>query len=231
MAVDLFPIVKRDNDRISVYGFVNRHFAHTNPLRHLTVNLIASTYETTPENPIVLFHKRCPHKEVDPDKLDIAGGHVTLNDFFFQELDWNGPSLLTQTFEFVARREAREEIQAQPSVEFRQEHFHRFEKVAHFQVESKRTNMDGSKTYNYEYSTVFVVVLNPRERIWFVDDCPRCNTQSPAVPFAYETMLDQFSTNPHMFADGSARILKELVGNPGMRIQLRELLTQAMPRA
>ncbi|MBM3335842.1 hypothetical protein FJY63_14380 [Candidatus Sumerlaeota bacterium] len=231
MAVDLFPIVQRQGDRISVCGFVNRHFAHSNPLRHLTVNLIASTCATGTEDPVILFHKRCPHREVDPGKLDVAGGHVTLNDFLFQELDWNGPSLMAQTFQFVARREAREEIHAQPTAEFRQEHFHQFKSVAHFHVESECRRDDGTVTYNYEYSSVFAVVLNPRERIWFLDDCPKCNVQSPAVPLGYEAMLNEFRTNPDKFADGSTRILRELIDNRDMVDELRLLLATATPRA
>ena len=230
MAVDLFPVVERDKDRIAVCGFVNRHSSLTLPLRHLTVNIIVGTFGGRRQNPIVLFHKRCSHKDVDPDKLDIAGGHVTLNDFFFQGLDWNGPSLIAQASEFTARREAREEIRAKRPVKFEKEHFHRFQRVGHFHVESVNKSEDGEETYNYEYSTVYVVVLNPRKRIWFVDECPKCPALSEAIPLGFGEMRDRFMDRPDQFADGSSRILWELVEHPPLARKLLKLLKTATPR-
>lgn len=217
-----FLVAKRTPDApLKVCGCITRSMAHASGFPHTTVLLVPATWNEQQRQPVILMHKRSPHKRTCPNTWDFCGGHLTFKDWHCHCLQnsLNSLDLIERIAEQTALREANEELRCNPSFEFRPKDIHPFKPVGYFDCETK-----SQTSHNVEYSTAYVVVV-PKDReisVWDTDKEGERRLEVKRV--SLEELLEEFKNEPTSFADGAGRILEKLVEDDNLKSEFSKLL-------
>ncbi|MBV7338810.1 NUDIX hydrolase [Chloroflexi bacterium TSY] len=192
---------KEYTGEIVPYGCVTRGLAHsTAKIPHATVQIIPIRYNTRN----VFIHKRSEVVRTSPGLWDIFGGHISFE-------MWMLSSPLAEASLITAIREAQEEIlitvDGKPHI-FQESDFRQIGQVGQFQCREER---------NVEYSTAFVVCINPDKDF---KESPFERKQEGQTEWLeveeieWHELLKAYKSDLYKnvgFADGISRILKEAI--------------------
>lgn len=198
-------VEKREGD-IEFCGWGAYDFVHQIGLRHLTVQVIPIMVNGEGMTPDILLHRRSEHRTISPNKLDFCGGHIVFNSEYARSIKWSDTSFLTRASYGAALDEAKEELVCDPKVVFDKKQLHLLGEIGEFEAET--VGKDGRR--NFEFSSAFVLtipkgcIVKIREKVRGKDE-----EQIPEK-YTFDKLMRTFQETPDDFADGAARILKEI---------------------
>ncbi|MDY1591832.1 MAG: hypothetical protein RBS85_06710 [Methanofastidiosum sp.] len=99
---EYLPFVIKEEDSLSVCGFVRRDIAHSNfRIPHISVNIVPVIRDTEK----TILQKRSKKRKIDPFKYGFSGGHV-----IYESALLSDSKALEHANDKTALRETREEI-------------------------------------------------------------------------------------------------------------------------
>jgi len=201
---EYLPVVIKEEDILSVCGFVRRDVVHSSlRIPHISVNIIPIIRGTEK----TILQKRSKKRKIDPSKYDFNGGHVTYDPTLFL-----GPNALEEANDRTALRETREEIavsnEGRPYV-FSSKDVIRFTKVGEL-----LTGFNTPDSINVGYMTGYILFIPFDSKIIITDE----NEDGSIEELPYEEIhisevVSLFKKKPLDFASGATAVLKEL-SNP-----------------
>ncbi|MDO8587194.1 MAG: NUDIX hydrolase [Armatimonadota bacterium] len=220
---ELFFLVDRKtpDSSVELCGCVSRTTAHVLGFPHTTVLLLPATWDQPRNEPVVFVHKRSPVKRVSPNTWDFCGGHLSFDDWHCQYLrnSLNGSHLIERMAEDTAIREANEELKCSPEFQFAEKDIHRFKTVGYFDCNTKT-----DKSHNVEFSTAYVVTVPIDTDVAVWDTDREGERQLEVRGFSLAELAGEFARSEESFADGAGRILRRIVDEPALMMELSELL-------
>lgn len=199
---EYLPFVIKEEDRLSVCGFVRRDIAHSSfRIPHISVNIVPVIRGTEK----TILQKRSKKRKIDPSKYDFNGGHVIYEHVLLSD----NPKALELANDKTALRETREEIvvsnDGRPYV-FSSRDLIRFTKVGEL-----LTGFDDPGSINVGYMTGYILFIPMDSTIIVSDD----NEDGTNEELSYEEIdisqiVALFKENPSKFASGATAVLKEL---------------------
>jgi len=223
---ELFPLIEDADGQLRICGFAERHFVHGNSLRHMAVQIIPVMPQAGNEVAI-LVHRRSEYKRTCPNMLDFCGGHISFDPGDCPQSAWAAHDTLWKASQETAIREAQEEIRCTPEVVFTAEDLYQLGAIGAFECETQRK--DGS--WNREFSSAFVVGIPPDHKVTVHDTDKKGERELAVQQFTFSRLLGEFEANEDDFADGAARILKQVIADGALKEELTELLHQAAAHA
>lgn len=201
---EFLPFVIKEEDSLSVCGFVRRDIAHSSfRIPHISVNIVPVIRGTEK----TILQKRSKKRKIDPSKYDFNGGHV-----IYEPVLLSGSKALEHANDKTALRETREEIaisnDGRPYV-FSSRDLIRFTKVGEL-----LTGFDDPSSINVGYMTGYILFIPADSTIIVADE----NEDGTNEELSYEEIdisqvVASFKENPSKFASGATAVLKEL-SNP-----------------
>ncbi len=198
---EYLPVVIKEEDILSVCGFVRRDVVHSSlRIPHISVNIIPIIRGTEK----TILQKRSKKRKIDPSKYDFNGGHVTYDPTLFL-----GQNALEQANDKTALRETREEIavsnDGMPYV-FSSKDLIRFTKIGEL-----LTGFDRPDSINVGYMTGYILFIPFDSKIIITDE----NEDGTIEELSYEEVdisevVSLFKEKPLDFASGATAVLKEL---------------------
>ena len=198
---EYLPFVIKEEDSLSVCGFVRRDIAHSSfRIPHISVNIVPVIRGTEK----IILQKRSKKRKIDPSKYDFNGGHV-----IFEPVLLSGSKALEHANDKTALRESREEIavsnDGRPYV-FSSRDLIRFTKVGEL-----LTGFDGLGSINVGYMTGYILFIPADSTIIVLDENEDgTNEELPYEEIDISQVVVLFKENPSKFASGATAVLKEL---------------------
>ena len=198
---EYLPFVIKEEDILSVCGFVRRDIVHSKfRIPHISVNIVPIIRGTEK----TILHKRSKKRKIDPSKHDFNGGHV-----MYEPLLLSDPKALEETNDKTALRETREEIavskDGQPYI-FSSRDLIRFTKVGEL-----LTGFNNLDSINVGYMTGYILFIPSDSTIIITDE----NEDGSIEELSYEEfdiseVVSLFKEKSLEFASGATAVLKEL---------------------
>ena len=198
---EFLPFVIKEEDSLSVCGFVRRDIVHSRfRIPHISVNIVPIIMGTEK----AILHKRSKKRKIDPSTYDFNGGHV-----MYEPLLLSNPKELEQTNDKTALREAKEEIAVSNggrAYVFSSKDLLRFTKVG-----GLLTGFNNPDSINVSYMTGYILFIPADSTIVIADE----NEDGTIDELSYEEIdisriVELFKENPSKFASGATAVLKEL---------------------
>jgi 8-oxo-dGTP pyrophosphatase MutT (NUDIX family) len=214
-------VTRRPNGNIEFCGCAQAYATHVHGMPHTTVQLVPVTWDLDRQEPVVLLHKRSPHKRTSPDAWDFCGGHLTFDESYFDGRPWQSAYDLGRAAVDGAVREANEEIHCDPSFQFTQAHIYQFQTVGYFDCRAPTAH-----GLNVEFSTAYVVMIPPDRRVGIWDTDMLGERELECRRLGCSELFNCFQESQQPFADGADRILRKLIEDEELKSEFLTLVTQ-----
>lgn len=200
--------VERLKDEMVGRATVPRDFAHRYGVPHGSVLIIPCRLDG--QNKMeVLIQKRPIHKDVCPDRWDIFGGHIEVNQtgggLFANPNDHVADqNLLKKVTMLTAIREANEELEIE-GFQWNQSNLYQIGDFGDFRFEEKT-----SDHFNFEFSTLFVAILPKLGTVTAKESNDQSGTTEVTGRTKYvgiDNLISEYSGDTAEYADGISRVL------------------------
>lgn len=201
---EYLPIVIKEDENLSVCGFVRRDVAHSNlRIPHISVNIVPIIRGTEK----TILHKRSRNRKIDPSKYDFNGGHITYEPSLISE-----SKALEIANDKAALRETREEIAV--SKDGRPYIFSPNDLIRFTSIGGLVTGFNNPDSINVGYMTGYILLLPPDSTIIISDEDENGTIEElPYREVNIPDIVSLFKEKPSEFACGAGAILREL-SNP-----------------